>query len=167
MVGVIVPSEFESKVIKIPHEVSGMGKIAATAMAYSLVCRGVDKILLTGFCGSIRGYKIGEVVKPQMFIEGDYNTHPLEKYPNVIGVKHGVMISQDRFLVSNPYYFKYPKIACDMESYAVAYVCKRFGMKFECIKIVSDIVGSNSTDDFLDNCKKYAPKLHKVLKGYK
>lgn len=162
---VIIPSDFESKIVTTEHYKSGMGKINATSAAYSLICRGYDTITLSGFCGAIRGYKIGDIVRPTVFIEGDYDTRPLENYPNTIGRGNVLMVSQDRFLTVNPYQFKHAKIACDMESYAIASVCKSFGVKFECLKIVSDIVGVNSASDFLENCKRLGPKLNKLVRS--
>lgn len=162
MIGIIVPSEFESKVITHPHHVSGMGKIKATCAVYDLV-KGYDEILLTGFCGGIKGVKVGDIVKPNTFIEGDYRI-PLEEYPHWISRGSGcTMISQDEFLTYNYYDFPIDEIVTDMESYAVAYTCRKLGIKFSVLKCVSDIVGSNSTKDFLDSCKSLAPKLNTAI----
>ena len=166
MTGIIIPSEFESKVIKFPHHVSNMGKINAACAVYDLVAKGFDRILLTGFCGGLDNVSIGEVIEPDTFIEGDYDVSPLEKYPNMIitpKVTGYTMISQDKFLKENRYSFSVNKCATDMESYAVAAVCLKLNVKFQVIKIVSDIVGNNSVDDFLDSCTKLAPKINDVI----
>ena len=166
MTAIVVPSEFESKVITHPHHVSGMGKINVIHKVYELVNKGYDKIALSGFCGGLKGVKIGEVVKPCLFVEGDYDVSPLEDYPNQLlqkGRLSCAMISQDRFLKTNPYTFDFDKAVTDMESYAFVYSCLRLNVKYEVVKIVSDIVGSNSHVDFLESCNKYSGLLNELI----
>jgi len=163
MLSVIIPSKFESELIKVPHHVSGMGKIRAVCAVHKLVEEGTVGILLAGFCGGIKNVSIGEVIKPTYFLEGDYNVSPLEVYPNLIGFGNCLMISQDRFITSSTYNFECEKIATDMESYAVAYTCLRLGVEFKVVKIVSDIVGENSEKDFLESCKKLSGKLEEEI----
>ena len=163
MTAIVVPSEFESKVITHPHHVSGMGKIRATCAVYDLASKGYKEITLVGFCGGIKNVSVGEVVMPTYFLEADYNVSPLEVYPNLIGIGNCLMISQDKFLTNNPYDFECEKIVTDMESYAMAYACQHLGIEFKCVKIVSDIVGSNSHVDFLESCNKYSGLLNELI----
>jgi len=165
-IGIIIPSKFESEMIKIPHHVSGMGKIRATCAVYDLVAKGYTEILLAGFCGGLLGCHVGDIIIPKLFVEGDYITEPLEKYPNQIQISDfgDIMVSQDRFLKEQTYENFLPgKNAVDMESYAVAYTCLKLGIKFNVVKIVSDIVGENSEKDFLESCKTLAHKLEEVI----
>jgi len=164
-IGIIIPSKFESEFISIPHHVSGMGKINVIHKVYEL-SKVYDKIVLFGFCGGLKGVEIGEIVKPCLFVEGDYDVSPLEEYPHQLlqtGRLSCAMISQDRFLKTNPYTFDFDKAVTDMESYAFVDTCLRLNIKYEVVKIVSDIVGENSEKDFLESCRKLAPKLEKVI----
>jgi len=165
-IAIIIPSKFESEFLSVPHHVSGMGKINVIHKIYELAKEGYDKIVLSGFCGGLKGVEIGEVVKPCLFVEGDYDVSPLEEYPHQLlqtGRLSCAIISQDSFLKTNPYTFDFDKAVTDMESYAFVDACLRLNIKYEVLKIVSDIVGENSEKDFLESCRKLASKLEKVI----
>lgn len=153
-----------------PIYVSGMGKIRATCAVHDMFNRGYDRILLAGYCGGIRGCKKGDIFIPDRIINGDYDVRPLETYPEKISIgdehPHKLMVSQDRFLTVNPYEFAYDFIATDMESFAVAYTCRKLGLPFTIVKVVSDIVGSNSPEDFIASCKTLAPKLNSAIHNH-
>ena len=42
----------------------------------------------------------------------------------------------------------------DMEAYAIAKVCKKKGIKFRCLKYISDNADSNSSNDWKENLKR-------------
>ena len=122
--------------------------------------------------------KIGDVVEPRLFVEQDYNAEPFEKFPNSIrrknprayfnGSKDALMLTQDRFLTSNPYQAgpyakKFSAIACDMESYAVAHFCEEFKLDYAAIKIISDVADENADHDFLKACRELSPKLNRLV----
>ena len=50
----------------------------------------------------------------------------------------------------------------DMEAYALAKVCKLEGIKFRCLKYISDNANSDASSDWTKNCKKGA-KLFQII----
>src|SRR3989338_8110942 len=189
MTGIICPSEFEyqflshseirEKDASLIH--SGMGKVRALYACHRLLKDhpGMTSILLVGFAGALTpSLKIGDIIEPSLFIEQDYNAEPLEKFPNAIkkssslklieDSKDAVMLTQDRFLKENPYQRdgyaqEYLRLACDMESYAVAYFCETSHIRYAVVKIISDCADGNADHDFLKACRELSPKLNKTV----
>ena len=136
-----------------------------------LMREGYNEFLLTGYCGSFGDIRKGIVVKGSSFIQGDYDSRPLETYPKRLSKsliplfqRWQTFISQDRILTTNPYpHNAHGAHVTDMESYAFAAFCMKNKCKFEGIKVVSDIVGESSPKEFLKSCKKYAPKLGEII----
>ena len=194
MIGVLCPSIFEYRALDaaalrkrgVKLARSGMGKLRALRACSELHRRHPElrHILLIGFAGGLTpGLKIGDRIEPYLFIEQDYFAEPFEKFPNRIrrapfkkllrdssGV---VMLTQDRFLTKNPYAGAHGKrpfknIACDMESYAVAYYCREASIPYSVVKLISDSADANADHDFLKACRRLAPKLnHTVLEAVK
>ena len=54
----------------------------------------------------------------------------------------------------------------DMESYALAKVCKLENIKFRCFKYLSDNADENASDDWIENCKKGAKLFQNKLKEF-
>ncbi len=188
MVGIICPSEFEYKVLRHDHLSkrkvalikSGMGKLKSLYGCHKLASEHkLRHILLVGFAGALTSsLKVGDIIEPDVFIEQDFNAEPLEKFPHLLLKKPNkkilpesltaLMLTQDRFLTENPYKKsayakKYKRIACDMESYAVAYFCKEARIKFSVIKLISDCADESADHDFLNNCIKLSPKLNSAI----
>ncbi len=184
MIGILCPSRFEYRSIrdlKIPAGkadlvCSGMGKLRALEACHRLKTRHpkLRHLLLIGFAGSLSdGLEVGDLVEPDVFIEQDYDARPLEKFPHIIHLNErrlipsscqGAMVTQDRFLTANPFAGtalsrKYPNLACDMESYAVAFFCKTHRLKLHVLKFISDRADAEADHDFLSACKKLAPRL--------
>lgn len=172
---------------KISLCVSGMGKVRALHACHHLWRSrpGLSSVLLVGFAGGLTpNLKVGDVVEPSLFIEQDYDARPFERYPNVIK-KNGrssqgrrflknaldsVMLTQDRFVKNNPfgkfgpYAGKNKRIACDMESYAVAYFCENSKIRYSAVKLISDAADKNADHDFLKACRDLAPKLRETVR---
>ncbi|MCA9397011.1 MAG: hypothetical protein KC649_07545, partial [Candidatus Omnitrophica bacterium] len=103
---------------------------------------------------------------------------PFEVYPNIIpgsadplfkDSKRPAMLTQDRFLTSNPYKgsdleAKYPSVACDMESYAMIHFCEAVGVPGRVVKIISDVADESADHDFLNNCKKLSPFFNETVR---
>lgn len=186
MIGVICPSVFEYKALKGlrfgRHQarlvVSGMGKLRALYACHRLTVEHprLRAIALVGYAGGLSGLKIGDLVEPKLFIEQDYCAEPFEKFPNIIkrrgsrllsGSVDGVMLTQDRFLKENPYrndrhLAGYRRVACDMESYAVAYFCRQARIRCGIAKYVSDTADARADHDFLKACKDLSPRLRET-----
>ncbi|MFT5207421.1 MAG: nucleoside phosphorylase [Candidatus Omnitrophota bacterium] len=188
MIGIICPSTFEFDHLNIVNQdadidiiCSGMGKVRAALACHHLVNRNtqLDYILLIGFAGALSPtLAIGDLIEPTNFIEQDYNAEPLESFPNRVKrapfkklhseAKDAVMLTQDRFLTHNPYTDLasqpgYESIACDMESYAVAYCSQELKIPFSALKFISDNADSDADHDFLGNCERLAPKFNATV----
>ena len=48
---------------------------------------------------------------------------------------------------------------CDMESFCIAYICKKHKVPFVSVKVVSDVVGSNSVKDWQSAIRDAVEKL--------
>ena len=54
----------------------------------------------------------------------------------------------------------------DMESYALAKVCKLEGIKFKCFKYISDNADNSAPLDWLENCKKGAELFQNKMNDF-
>jgi adenosylhomocysteine nucleosidase len=188
MTGIICPSIFEYRYIKSMRldpkkavlTLSGMGKVRALHACHELVRKhpGIRRLLLVGYAGGLSGLSVGDRIEPDIFIEQDYDARPFEPFPNRIrfaskpllpGSKRAAMLTQDRFLTENPFKGtalsrKHPRLACDMEAYAVAYFCRQRNMPFAALKFISDSADGSADHDFLKACRRLAPALKKAVK---
>ncbi len=183
MIGIICPSIFEYRYIrsmKLPVKKativrSGMGKLRALDACYRLKTEHprLQRILLIGYAGGLSGLKVGDLIEPNTFLEYDFDARPFEKYPHKLQFKQKkifshsrrcAILTQDRFLTSNPLEGtplgkQYPVMACDMESYAVAYFSKISGIPVSIFKLISDEADAHAEHDFLKACKDLSGKL--------
>lgn len=184
-IGVIVPSFFEAQFIKrvgmknTTFGVSGMGKLRASWAVRTMVKDGCKAILLTGFAGGLQHLKKGDVVTAIKVIEGDYDTRPLESFPNSIftkplqiaNSKMCFFVSQDKFLTKNIYAEtnifenggEHRTMATDMEAYAVAFAGKSLDVPVFIVKMISDTVDGDSEKDFLSACSQMSDRLNEVI----
>ena len=165
--GIIIPTHLEWNILRLKiqnskhdYRVSGMGKVNACIATTQLIIAGAESILLYGFAGGLRNLKRGETIEATDCIEGDYHAEELnEPYPNGITLRHTLnifrrcqIVSQDHFLTLDEYRECNPPLAntlaTDMEAYAVAKVCRELNVPFYAIKVISDIVGENTANDF-------------------
>ena len=175
---IIIPSKYEFNLISknsfegFDHmRISGMGKVNALIAAAELIfINGVQRIILFGLAGGIKNLKLGEVIEPHTFIEGDY-VDPIHNEMNCLTLSPSkllnyseecTMVSQDRFLYNNPYKFTHTPLATDMESYALAKICNETMTEFHCVRIISDIVGDN-VEDFSKLVKPYKLAMELVM----
>ncbi len=184
MVLVICPSIFEYRFLKslrLPKDtrlvLSGMGKLRALHACHE-ACPAPSYILLVGYAGSLsRSLRIGDLIEPDVFIEQDYDARPFELFPHRVRSlyrklfarsKRAVMLTQDRFLTENPFAGtpfarRYPNLACDMESYAVAFYCRLKRVPFSVLKFISDSADGSADHDFLKACQRLAPALRRTV----
>lgn len=186
-VGVICPSVFEYEALRSltlqSHAaviLSGMGKVRAAWGVQEIKRRHpkLRHILLIGFAGGLRGLKMGDLIEPRRVIEQDYCAEPFEKFPNQVllkgpglvrGSKSAALLTQDRFLTTNPYRdggpagARHARLACDMEGYSVAWTAKQLRMSCSIVKLISDEADSSAEHDFLKACTQLRPRLQSVL----
>lgn len=182
-IGVVCPSRFEHEVLQktawpagVELVYTGMGKVRSSYAVTAWAARRerVRAVVLAGFAGSLTpALRVGDVIEPSVVVEQDYDARPFERFPNrirlsarrlVSGSRDAVMLTQDRFLTSNPYAGsayarRHPRLACDMESYAVAYTCRQAALPLHIIKLISDTADENADHDFLKACRRLSGRL--------
>ncbi len=188
MTGIVCPSIFEYRFLRSvkldPRRaklvLSGMGKVRSLHACHELARKhpSLKRILLVGYAGSLSpGLKMGDLIEPDVFIEQDYDARPFEQFPHRIRFvskklfrhsKRAALLTQDRFLKENPFKGtalgrRYPRLACDMESYAVAFFCRSKKIGFYVLKFISDSADGSADHDFLKACRALAPQLRRVV----
>lgn len=185
-IGVICPSRFEYEAIRdltvsahVSVCVSGMGKVRSACAVYDLNRKspGLRHLLLVGFAGGLSGLEVGDLIEPTLLIEQDYCAEPFETFPNQIrlktrklvsGARDAALLTQDQFVKGNPFAGselakKHPRLACDMEAYAVAWAAGRSGLACSVLKLISDKADELADHDFLKACRALRPKLRSTL----
>ncbi len=189
MTGVLCPSVFEYRYLRSVKlgrravlTLSGMGKVRALHACHELLREHpkLERILLVGYAGSLSpSLRVGDLIEPDVFIEQDYDARPLERFPHTLRFprapkrfghsKRAAMVTQDRFLKENPFSGtplarRHPNLACDMESYAVAFFCRSKRVAFQALKFISDSADGSADHDFLKACRELAPELKRVVR---
>lgn len=143
---------------------TGVGKINATlAAAKTCARRDCARVINYGTAGTLNGGLAGHLVRVARLIQRDMDARPLaplgttpfEDDSGVIELGgEGVLLSTGDNFVTSP-----PALASDivdMEGYAIAKVCARAEIPFECFKFVTDLADANATENWRDNVAKGA-----------
>ena len=136
--------------------IGDVGSLAATLCTLTLIREyGCTTIFNTGSCGST-GAKlpVGTVVSITRTFKGDvdltvagYQPYELPRTPIYLDLPHdpdfpaATARSTDRFIGANDKVE--PNLAVEMEAFAVAYTCRRFGVDCHIYKVVSDMTDKN------------------------
>jgi len=176
---VAVPDEvgIQGNILGCPVMFSGVGKINAAMTATMAFSLGYNEIINIGSCGST-SLSIGDVIKVGLVYQ-DIDTTPLDEYGNipfepnskqiVLDSKYNTScFTTDYFYDENQntkysaYYLEMIKrcSVIDMECFAIANVCKRYGVKFHSYKWVSD---SGDYSHWKENCKIGFEKVKEIL----
>lgn len=172
-----LPQELGSSFDGVPVLYTGVGKVNAsialsTHLAIDQEHDGViRRVINFGTAGSVR-HPIGRLVHCNQFKQGDMNctalgcdqnVTPFDDAPTTIefkktnlGLDSGLCVTFDRFIAGD---FGIINVVHDMEGYALAKVCLKFGVEFVCIKYVSD---SGNPKDWESNCKLAGSKFRDV-----
>ena len=152
----------------------GIGKVNAAAAASALAERGTEILLNCGLSGGISGVARGDICIPERFLEHDFDLtglgykkceKPSQKYiydadGELTAVlkkifpfaKTGTAVSGDCFVsddtLRNNLKNDFSAMSCDMESAAIAYVCKMYCIKFACVRKISDDAGAQAGDSY-------------------
>jgi adenosylhomocysteine nucleosidase len=159
--------------------ISGVGKINATFAACVAANTGVKKIFNYGSAGAVRDKSlIGKLVKVQYCIQRDMNTVPLTPRGDTpfetdynstltLDADSGITLGTgDSFVTHADPWFEQMNIDCvDMEAYAIAKVCKRLNLEFECYKYITDAADEDAQTNWSDNLHKGAALFEEVLKN--
>lgn len=152
----------------------GIGKVNAASATMYLYSLGCDTILNYGYSGGITGVKKGEVVINDRFMEHDFDLvclgyKPCEKpaqtyiynadeelinilfdiYPEA---KKGLAVTGDCFISNDEIRDRmkndFSAVSCDMETAAIASVCFQTGIKFACVRQISDDAGDDANASY-------------------
>ncbi len=182
--------------IEILSVLTGIGKVSATAGATVLALKGCEAIFNFGFSGAISKVKKSELVLGEGFFEHDFdltpigyepcqkkrNTNPVLKADEFLngefqkafpGIFKGVFATGDCFVSNSALRDKlrddYGAVACDMETAAVADVCKMTGIPFVSLRQISDDAGDSAADIYRETISvsdvSMSKATLKVLKG--
>ena len=149
----------------------GIGKVcAATTAAYLIADEQVDLILNAGLSGAISGLRRGDFVAGTSFRECDFDLTPLgrplgkeavdadpallELAASLDGVQTGAFGTGDLFLTDPALKTKYKDLfalsAFDMETAAIALVCKESGVPFCSLRQISDDADDCSAEAYTE-----------------
>ena len=149
----------------------GIGKVcAATTAAYLIADEKVDLILNAGLSGAISGLRRGDFVAGTSFRECDFDLTPLgrplgkeaiDADPALLklaaaldGVHTGAFGTGDLFLTDPAKKAQYKSLfavaAFDMETAAIAQVCRESGVPFCSIRQISDDADDCSADAYTE-----------------
>ena len=152
----------------------GVGKINATYKLLKLINKfKPNQVINYGSAGAINK-KLSGIVECTKFYQRDMDVTGLldlklgqTPFDNI----NEIIISEKGFSCGSGDSFVKNKIEMDvdlvdMESYALAKVCKLENIKFRCFKYLSDNADENAPNDWIENCKKGAKLFQNKLKEF-
>ena len=152
----------------------GVGKINATYNLLKLINKfKPNEVINYGSAGAINK-KLSGIVECTRFYQRDMDATGLldlklgeTPFDNI----NEIIISDKGFSCGSGDSFVKNKIEMDvdlvdMESYALAKVCKLENIKFRCFKYLSDNADQNAPNDWIENCKKGAKLFQNKLKEF-
>ena len=152
----------------------GVGKINATYNLLKLINKfKPNQVINYGSAGAINK-KLSGIVECTRFYQRDMDATGLldlklgeTPFDNI----NEIIISDKGFSCGSGDSFVKNKIEMDvdlvdMESYALAKVCKLENIKFRCFKYLSDNADKNAPNDWIENCKKGAKLFQNKLKEF-
>ena len=152
----------------------GIGKVNAAACTMYLKSLGCEIVLNYGYSGGISGVKKGDVVVSDRFLEHDFDLvclgykpceKPAQEYiysadrllTDILcrlcpQAKVGLAVSGDRFVSDDALRCTlkndFGAMSCDMETAAIASVCHQTGMRFACLRQISDDAGDDASSSY-------------------
>ena len=145
----------------VPHLVTGVGKVnAAVSLAEALAGGGVDRVVVLGTAGVVSDdrdrpsldlvYQIEEVVQHDFSLPSP----PIRPAGEaILPERTAVLATGDVFVKDDAQRAGISALGAslvDMEAYAYAAVCERFGVPMQMFKIPSDFADSTTTDEEWD-----------------
>ena len=152
----------------------GVGKINATYNLLKLINKfKPNEVINYGSAGAINK-KLSGIVECTRFYQRDMDATglldlklgetPFDKINEIIISDKGFSCGSGDSFVKNKIEMDVDLV--DMESYALAKVCKLENIKFRCFKYLSDNADENASDDWIENCKKGAKLFQNKLKEF-
>ena len=152
----------------------GVGKINATYNLLKLINKfKPNEVINYGSAGAINK-KLSGIVECTRFYQRDMDATglldlklgetPFDKINEIIISDKGFSCGSGDSFVKNKIEMDVDLV--DMESYALAKVCKLENIKFRCFKYLSDNADQNAPNDWIENCKKGAKLFQNKLKEF-
>jgi adenosylhomocysteine nucleosidase len=180
----VFPTKLEATHFKhIYYLMKGIGKVYAAMAATELIDAGYKKIILLGTCAATDKTPVGTAIVANQFYEWDMDCTALgyilgctpysrfektptieTKFKSMIRInqpcKRAAIMSGDRFVTDKelPDFAKY----VDMESAAMAKVCREHKIEFLSIKVVSDNADKNSKNNWAKNALLASKILNEI-----
>jgi len=183
---IVFPTQQEAQRYNKPCVVMrGIGKVYASMCATELILSGAKRIVLMGTCGAIDNTPVLTPVIATKFYEWDMDCSGLGYEKGVTPfslfqrpVIHSVFTARIQN-VKNAYYGKsimsgdtfadyVPSILSpfiDMESAAMAKVCREYNIEFVSIKIVTDNANHDSKNNWHKNLERASEILNEAVIG--
>jgi adenosylhomocysteine nucleosidase len=152
----------------------GVGKINATYNLLKLINKfKPNQVINYGSAGAINK-KLSGIVECTKFYQRDMDVTglldfklgqtPFDNINEIIISEKGFSCGSGDSFVKNKIEMEVDLV--DMESYALAKVCKLENIKFRCFKYLSDNADENAPNDWIENCKKGAKLFQNKLKEF-
>ena len=144
---------------RFPLVYTGVGKLNSALATYEAIRNHNPKLIINvGTAGSLRVTQ-GKVVEIKEVVQRDFNAEPLaprgiipyQETFHTIRSNYGEYIcgTGDSFVTSiDPWFLDNKVDVVDMELFGIAYTCARMGIEWRSVKYITDLVGSNSGEDW-------------------
>ena len=163
--------------------ITGMGKTqAAASLAFAIAEYQPDAVLNIGTVGSYR-HNVGDILVSRQFVDRDMQRLPIDgvcreldmsdltwgaDLPSVIDGQ--AMSAPVRINTGDNFVFSPEEdLGCDavdMESFAMAWTCRRAGVPFLSVKYVTDKLGQNSVEAWAAKLKHARSALQAYFEKY-
>ena len=157
----IIP--FSLKDIDITFLKTGMGKVLSAFNLTKALCNDTyDLVLNVGTAGTLN-HNVGDIFVCHRFIDRDMEKITLPKvcsditFHDKVGIEiidnynnRGVCNTGDSFVTEAGHF---NGDAIDMEAFAQAQICKEMNVNFVSVKYITDIIGQNSGEIWLDKLR--------------
>lgn len=142
----------------VPHLVTGVGKVnAAVALASALAGGGIERVVVLGTAGVVGDEperpSLDDVYQITGVVQHDFSLPSPQLRPGGAAIlppeRTAVLATGDVFVQDDAQRAAIAGLGatlCDMEAYAYAAVCERFGVPLQMFKIPSDFADSSTTD---------------------
>lgn len=141
----------------LPRLVTGVGKVnAVVSLSHRLAEGGVERVVVLGTAGGIgegaNRLSLDTVYQVTRVLQHDFSlpSPPLEPSGEVVlpGSAHATMATGDQFIQDDAQRAHIAGLGAqlvDMEGYAYASACERFGVPLQIFKVPSDFADSDTT----------------------
>jgi adenosylhomocysteine nucleosidase len=154
--------------------ISGLGKVNAAIAATRIAIEHRPSVMIN--IGTAGGITVTSgLCQPQRFVQRDMHCEPLgyaaghtpfETQPAMIDFGPGLICSTGDDFVTNSADLAGTCDLVDMESYAVAKVCRQFGINFLCWKWISDQANDDSAHEWQQKISAGQAALQQQLALY-